>query len=151
MFKQLRTLLKKVINEAAESGSNDTTSMHLAMASLLCEVSGADHQSDEREDSAKLQLLVKLLDISEEQAQQLLLEAVAKSKASTSLYEFTTKLRALMPNERYDLIEAMWVVAYADGIIEPMEEAVIRQVSDLIYLDHLEFIRAKLAAAPKNQ
>ncbi|MUH97238.1 hypothetical protein GNP63_11900 [Aliivibrio fischeri] len=150
MFKQLRTLLKKVIHEATESGASETASMHLAMASLLCEVSNADHQSDEREDTAKLQLLMKLLGLNEESAKLLLLEAMQKSKASTSLYEFTTKLRALMPEERYHLIEAMWQVAYADGVIEPMEEAVIRQVSELIYLDHLEFIRAKLAAAPKD-
>ncbi|KAB2823470.1 TerB family tellurite resistance protein [Aliivibrio finisterrensis] len=149
MFKKLSTLLKKVMHEASDGSAGEVASMHLAMASLLCEVSGADHQNDEREDNAKLQLLSKLFDINDEQAKSLLLEATAKSKASTSLYEFTTKLRALMPNERYDLIEAMWTVAYADGVIEPMEEAVIRQVSDLIYLDHLEFIRAKLAAAPQ--
>lgn len=150
MFKQLRTLLKKVIHDAAESGTTETASMHLAMASLLCEVSNADHQHDNREETAKQQLLMKLLDLNENQANLLLLEAMQKSKASTSLYEFTTKLRTLMPEDRYYLIEAMWQVAYADGVIEPMEEAVIRQVSELIYLDHLEFIRAKLSAAPKN-
>jgi len=71
---------------------------------------------------------------------------MVKSEKSVSLYEFTTKLRELMPEERFQLIEAMWQVAYADGIIEPMEEAVIRQVAELIYLDHSEFIRAKLSA-----
>ncbi|OCH12152.1 MULTISPECIES: TerB family tellurite resistance protein [unclassified Aliivibrio] len=150
MFKKLQILLRKLMHDGEESGATDIASMNLAMASLLCEVSRADHQSDQREDDAKLQLLIKLLDINEEQAQQLLIQAISKSKASVSLYEFTTKLRALMPQERYALIEAMWSVAYADGVIEPMEEVVIRQVADLIYLDHLEFIRAKLSAAPKK-
>lgn len=150
MFKKLQTLLRKVMHDGADSGATDIASMHLAMASLLCEVSRADHQSDQREDEAKLQLLMKLLDINKEQAQQLLIQAISKSKASVSLYEFTTKLRELMPQERYELIEAMWSVAYADGVIEPMEEAVIRQVADLIYLNHLEFIRAKLSAEPKK-
>lgn len=62
------------------------------------------------------------------------------------MYEFTNKLRKLSQPQRYQLIEAMWQVAYADGVIDPLEEAVIRQVSDLIYLDHPEYIRAKLNA-----
>lgn len=146
MFKQLRTLFRQVMHEGSDGGAIDTPTMNLAMASLLCEVANADHQIDPREEAAKVQLLIKLLDIDEAIAIDLLAEAMVKSEKSVSLYEFTTKLRELMPEERFQLIEAMWQVAYADGIIEPMEEAVIRQVSELIYLDHSEFIRAKLSA-----
>ncbi|EAS42565.1 TerB family tellurite resistance protein [Photobacterium profundum] len=146
MFKQLRTLFRQVMHEGSDGGAIDTPTMNLAMASLLCEVANADHQIDPREEAAKVQLLIKLLDIDEARAIDLLAEAMVKSEKSVSLYEFTTKLRELMPEERFQLIEAMWQVAYADGIIEPMEEAVIRQVAELIYLDHSEFIRAKLSA-----
>ncbi|MGF1872751.1 TerB family tellurite resistance protein [Photobacterium indicum] len=146
MFKQLRTLFRQVMHEGSDGGAIDTPTMNLAMASLLCEVANADHQIDPREEAAKVQLLIKLLDIDEAIAIDLLAEAMVKSEKSVSLYEFTTKLRELMPEERFQLIEAMWQVAYADGIIEPMEEAVIRQVAELIYLDHSEFIRAKLSA-----
>ncbi|MGF1878844.1 TerB family tellurite resistance protein [Photobacterium frigidiphilum] len=146
MFKQLRTLFRQVMHEGSDGGAIDTPTMNLAMASLLCEVANADHQVDPREEAAKVQLLIKLLDIDERRAIDLLAEAMVRSEKSVSLYEFTTKLRELIPEERFQLIEAMWQVAYADGIIEPMEEAVIRQVAELIYLDHSEFIRAKLSA-----
>ncbi|PSW06193.1 TerB family tellurite resistance protein [Photobacterium lipolyticum] len=151
MFTQLRTLFRKVMLEGSEGGvlqdgAADTPAMNLAMASLLCEVANADHDIDPREESAKIHLLVLLLNISENEAKELLAKAVTQSKQSVSLFEFTTKLRALRPEERFQLIEAMWQVAYADGIVKPMEEAVIRQVSDLIYLDHSEFIRAKISA-----
>ncbi len=147
MLKQLHTLLKKVINGGVNHSENDVESMHLAIAALLCQVSSADHHSDEKEEIAKLQLLSKLFDINDEQAKTLLASAKEKSKASTSLYEFTTKLRALMPDERFNLIKAMWAVAYADGVVDPIEESIIRQAADLLYLSHSEFIRAKLAAA----
>ncbi|CAG20159.1 TerB family tellurite resistance protein [Photobacterium profundum] len=146
MFKQLRTLFRQVMHEGSDGGAIDTPTMNLAMASLLCEVANADHQVDPKEETAKVQLLIKLLDIDERRAIDLLAEAMVRSEKSVSLYEFTTKLRELIPEERFQLIEAMWQVAYADGIIEPMEEAVIRQVAELIYLDHSEFIRAKLSA-----
>ena len=38
----------------------------------------------------------------------------------------------------------MWEVANADGEIDPLEDAVIRKTAELIYVDHSEFIRAKL-------
>ncbi|MGR5461857.1 TerB family tellurite resistance protein [Photobacterium damselae] len=146
MFTKLRTLLRQVMNDGTDAGTMDSLSMNLAMASLLCEVANADHAKDPREEQAKVQLLTKLLEVDEQQAQHLLNEGELRSENAVSLYEFTNKLRALEQEARYELIEAMWQVAYADGVIDPMEEAVIRQVAELIYLDHSEFIRAKLSA-----
>ncbi|MGF1731712.1 TerB family tellurite resistance protein [Photobacterium kasasachensis] len=149
MFTQLRTLFRQVMHEGSDGGAIDTPTMNLAMASLLCEVANADHEIDPREESAKVHLLVNLLDIDDSNAKSLLNKAKEQSNQSVSLYEFTTKLRALMPEQRYQLIESMWQVAYADGVIDPLEEAVIRQVAELIYVDHSEFIRAKLSAQDK--
>lgn len=146
MFTKLRTLLRQVMNDGTDAGTMDSLSMNLAMASLLCEVANADHAKDPREEQAKVQLLTKLLEVDEQQAQHLLNEGELCSENAVSLYEFTNKLRALEQEARYELVEAMWQVAYADGVIDPMEEAVIRQVAELIYLDHSEFIRAKLSA-----
>ncbi|HIF9319629.1 TPA: TerB family tellurite resistance protein [Photobacterium damselae] len=146
MFTKLRTLLRQVMNDGTDAGTMDSLSMNLAMASLLCEVANADHAKDPREEQAKVQLLTKLLEVDEQQAQHLLNEGELRSENAVSLYEFTNKLRALEQESRYELVEAMWQVAYADGVIDPMEEAVIRQVAELIYLDHSEFIRAKLSA-----
>ena len=146
MFTKLRTLLRQVMNDGTDAGTMDSLSMNLAMASLLCEVANADHAKDPREEQAKVQLLTKLLEVDEQQAQHLLNEGELHSENAVSLYEFTNKLRALEQEARYELVEAMWQVAYADGVIDPMEEAVIRQVAELIYLDHSEFIRAKLSA-----
>ena len=146
MFTKLRTLLRQVMNDGTDAGTMDSLSMNLAMASLLCEVANADYAKDPREEQAKVQLLTKLLEVDEQQAQHLLNEGELRSENAVSLYEFTNKLRALEQEARYELVEAMWQVAYADGVIDPMEEAVIRQVAELIYLDHSEFIRAKLSA-----
>lgn len=146
MFTKLRTLLRQVMNDGTDAGTMDSLSMNLAMTSLLCEVANADHAKDPREEQAKVQLLTKLLEVDEQQAQHLLNEGELRSENAVSLYEFTNKLRALEQEARYELVEAMWQVAYADGVIDPMEEAVIRQVAELIYLDHSEFIRAKLSA-----
>jgi len=44
----------------------------------------------------------------------------------------------------------MWQVAYADGHLDEMEEALIRKVATLIYVNHSDFIRTKLAVMPQS-
>ncbi len=149
MFTQLKTLFRQLTEEGGEGGVVDTPTLQVAMASLLCEVSRADNSVDDEERQAKVHQLTRLLDINDTEAVELLQKANTAADSSVSLYDFTSKLRSLEQSERYLLIEAMWQVAYADGVLDPLEEAVIRQVSDLIYVDHKDFIRAKLAAQAK--
>ena len=40
----------------------------------------------------------------------------------------------------------MWAVAYADGKLAKYEEHLIRQVAELTYVPHQDYIRAKLEA-----
>jgi len=46
--------------------------------------------------------------------------------------------------QKISLIEHMWRIAYADGDLDKYEEYTIRQLCDLIYVDHKEYIQAKL-------
>lgn len=145
MFTKLHDLFKQLTDADSSMHAVDQNTLESSMASLLCEVASADNESDEREESAKCHQLVLLLNIDEAQAKSLLIDAHSQSKQAVSIYEFTSKLRNADYQIRHLLIEAMWAVAFADGIIDPYEEALIRQVSDLIYVTHSDFIRAKLS------
>ncbi|POF58860.1 hypothetical protein CRN58_11840, partial [Vibrio vulnificus] len=120
-----------------------------AIASLLCEVAGADYQIDEREQAVKRQLLKRLLNLDDTQVEALLTQAQSGVAESASLYDFTSQLRELSQEVRFDLIKGMWEVAHADGEIDPLEDAVIRKTAELLYVDHSEFIRAKLQVLDK--
>ena len=48
---------------------------------------------------------------------------------------------------RITLVEQFWQIAYADGVVDKYEEATIRKASDLLYIPHSDFIKAKLSAA----
>jgi len=143
MIGVLSKIFKQLIEgqdlSAAAKGNPD-----LAIASLFCEVASADHSVGEQERAAKVSMLTKVLEVEEAKAQSLLQSATTKAAESASLYDFTSQLRHLEQSERFAIIHAMWEVAYADGAIDPMEEAVIRKVAELLYVDHQEFIRAKL-------
>ncbi|HHG3566579.1 TPA: TerB family tellurite resistance protein [Vibrio parahaemolyticus] len=143
MFNSLTSLFKQLIDGSDLSKTN-ALSPNMAIACLLCEVSGADHLIDEKEESTKRSLLMKLLELNEQESKQLLAQAKEKTQDATSLYDFTSQLRELTQETRYNLIKSMWEVAYADGQIDPLEDAVIRKTAELLYVDHCDFIRAKL-------
>ncbi|KPL97046.1 TerB family tellurite resistance protein [Vibrio splendidus] len=149
MFNSLTSMFKQLI-EGQDLSKNQGTSPNVAIASLLCEVAGADHQINESERVAKLQLLQRLLDLDEEQAKVLLEQAEPKVEQSVSLYDFTSQLRDLSQPVRIDLIKAMWEVAHADGEIDPIEDSVIRKTAELLYVDHSDFIKAKLNVLGKS-
>lgn len=144
MFNSLTSMFKQLI-EGQDLSKNQGTSPNIAIASLLCEVAGADHQINESERVAKLQLLQRLLDLDEEQAKVLLEQAEPRVEQSVSLYDFTSQLRDLSQPVRIDLIKAMWEVAHADGEIDPIEDSVIRKTAELLYVDHSDFIKTKLS------
>ena len=144
MFKSIKSMFKELL-EGNDLSINQLENPDLAIASLLCEVAAADTQIQQDEEKAKITLLSQLLNVTEQQAEDLIVQAKQNIKDSVSLYDFTTQLRQLEQSDRFELIKAMWQVAYADGEIDPLEDSVIRKVSELLYVDHSEFIRAKLS------
>ncbi len=149
MFKALHNLFKQLSDDASLPNIVGKQEFELSMAALLCEVASIDNDINDKETIAKVRQLSLLLGIDNEKANELLVIASKKSDDSVSVYEFTSTLRNVEYKQRYELIESMWCVAYADGVIDPSEEALIRQVADLIYITHSDYIKAKLDADSK--
>ncbi|MDC0610736.1 TerB family tellurite resistance protein [Vibrio sp.] len=143
MINTLKSLFKELL-EGEDLGRQNGISSELAIACLLVEVAKADHNLDAKEQESKTQLLKKLCGVEQEKATSLIEDAEARTKDAASLYDFTSQLRSLSREQRFDLIKAMWEMAFADGNIDPLEDSVIRKTAELIYVDHSEFIRAKL-------
>ncbi|MDP4917912.1 MAG: TerB family tellurite resistance protein, partial [Haliea sp.] len=79
----------------------------------------------------------------------LIATASARVEEATSLYEFTRVINDYYgPEEKLALIASMWKVAYADGDLDKYEEHLIRQVAELTYVPHQDYIRCKLEAKP---
>jgi uncharacterized tellurite resistance protein B-like protein len=125
---------------------DDKTSTKACIA-LLLETSMADEILDESELMALKNTLNKDFLINEDEIDELINLAKENVEDSTSLYEFTRDINDNFDAaERVKLIESMWKIAYADGNIDKYEEHIIRKVSNLIYVAHSDFIKAKLSA-----
>jgi uncharacterized tellurite resistance protein B-like protein len=47
--------------------------------------------------------------------------------------------------ERVQLVENLWEVAFADQHLDRYEDHLIRKIADLLHVRHSDFIRTKLA------
>jgi len=133
-----------------DAGDDPATLQHrldLAAAALLIETARADFVQDAGEEAALAELLCTTLRVERDEVAKLMNEAVRRVDEATSLYEFTRLINDhYSADQKRALIGAMWRVAYADGNLDKYEEALIRQVAELTYVPHTDYIRAKLAA-----
>ena len=133
--------------EATVPESDDQPDLNLACAALLVEVARADYADDPKETEATFTAIRKVLRVPETDIAELLSEANAEVEEGTSVFPHTSLINEHCSREqKYDILVAMWQVAFADGNLDKYEEHLIRRVAGLIHLDHREFIQAKITA-----
>jgi len=116
----------------------------LATAVLLVEVARADHRVEEQELATIRRLLLERLSLCEEEVDSLLQQAGEEADHLVSLQHITRRMNEqLSQQEKLRVVEMMWQVVYADGEKHHYEEHLIRQVADLLYIPHVDFIRAR--------
>ena len=153
MINTIRKFFKS--NENSSSDDSESSQDKLAYASLLIEVIKSDDHFDQRERDELLNILGTKLSIEEKTLDEFSELAQKRSDDSTSLYEFTREINdKYQYEEKVQLIEDLWRIAYSDERIDKYEDYVIRKVADLIYVTHSDFIKSKLkvknSISPKN-
>jgi len=135
----------KLLATGAERGDRHT--IEIATAALLVEISRADGQSTDDEREAVLAAVRGKFGLAAEDAQELVDLAEAESRQANDYYQFTSIInRRFTREQKIRIVELLWEVAYADQTASPFEEHLIRKLADLIYVDHPDYIHAKLKA-----
>ena len=125
----------------------------MALAVLMLEVAKSDFQeSDSEIQSITAWLSSQDLGLTKDDVTRLLDSARGEQARSAGLFEYTRRACERMSmEERVQLVEQFWLIAYADGVIDKYEEAAIRKASELLYVSHSDFIRAKFAAEATSE
>lgn len=142
----MKSFLQKFLTiEPGQSATEDVEhSLRVATAVLLVEVVRADFTVQTAEKARLRQLLERQFSLPEDELDALLDEAESDADHLVSIQHITRLL-----NENYDhamkvrVVEMMWQLVYADGYKDHYEEHLIRQVAELLYLSHAEFIQAR--------
>jgi uncharacterized tellurite resistance protein B-like protein len=137
MFDALARLLAAPPAQAAPD-------LRLSVAVLLLEAARQDDNFDARERAVIMALLARRFDLSPEECEKLIAAAQAHAAELVQLHGHTSTIAAAMsPEERIELIEMLWGVAYADGVLDPEEDLLVRRIAGLVYVSDRDRVLAR--------
>ena len=137
MFASLLRLLEAPTPQAAPD-------LRLSVAILLLEAAHQDDNFDPRERAAIESLLTRHFELSPQECAALMAAGETQAAQMVQLHGHTSQIAARMtPGERIGLIEMLWEVAYADGVLDPEEDLLIRRIAGLIYVTDRERVLAR--------
>ncbi|MFI9651789.1 tellurite resistance TerB family protein [Guyparkeria halopsychrophila] len=143
----LKTLRDLFFPGDAASPEESPRSVNAAVAILLMEVARADFDVADDELAIIRQAMVDDFGMTATEADDLVDHAAREVDDSTGFFPFVRVLNdRLGPAERSRVIEMLWEVAYADAGKHHLEESIIRQIAELLYVPHSEFVRARVRA-----
>jgi uncharacterized tellurite resistance protein B-like protein len=146
MVKKLKHLLRSVMGPPSRPDVEQPGLAH-ALAALLYEVARMDlNVADEDLQTARV-ALTDLAGVDDAQARTLLEAAAADHGRLTSYHDLVSAVnRDLPPDRKVQLIEHMWRVAHVDGSLDPHEDHLVRKISDLLYVPHIQCMLARQRA-----
>lgn len=129
--------------DTPESGAR----VELAAAVLMIEVIMADHDIDPKEEAMLEKRIGESLDLPVAEVHALIEEARQEQDETLDLYQYTRVINDEFDVvDKYNLLLDLWLMAWANGEVDKHEDAMIRKISDLLYLAHGDFTRAKSEA-----
>lgn len=146
MISKIKTFFQDNIlsHEVPGSEVKPLEAIKKASAALMVEVMLSDGQLEAEEQAGIKTLLTRTFGLSQEDCDELFTLAQDEVRNATSLYEFTGQVNLhFSADDKFELIKHMWYIAFIDDVLDKYEENLIRQVADLIYLPHSQFIKAK--------
>jgi uncharacterized tellurite resistance protein B-like protein len=136
MLQRLLNVLNGREALAIGAAAND---LELAVAALLVEAARMDDVFGADERSAIESLLTRRFGLSEDDVTALVDEAQRKVESSAQYFPYTSRItRELECEQRAEIIEMLWRVAFADGVLDPQEDMLIRQIAGLIHVPDRE-------------
>ena len=117
----------------------------LACAIILIEVSYSDFEIKDVEIEKMIRFFEKDLNLSKKKALWLNEEAQKLHKDTNCLRKYIRLINeSYTKKEKIKLINIAWKIARADNEVDKYEEHRIRKISELLYLNHSDFIKEKI-------
>ncbi len=145
MIKTLGQVLDNLMSgDSAREETERVDDTRLAAAALLVHASTIDGYVEEAETERLQSVLKDRYGLSDDQVHELVVAAERSERDAVDIYSFTSKLKkALSEEDRLDIIEMMWEIAFADGEVHGYEENLIWRTAELLGVSSRERIRAR--------
>lgn len=148
MLQTLKDLFDAVMPpKAGDPPERAEHALRLAAAVLLVEVMRSDTDIAPAERATVLAVLRERFALTDDEGARLLELAGDAVRDATDYFQFTSKINdSFDMDQKIGLIEQMWQVAYADGVLSAPENHVMRRLGDLLHVPHGAYVSAKMRA-----
>ncbi len=126
-------------SSAGVTGRRKIDELHLAAAALLVEAACHDMNFDESERTKIESLVQARFGLGAEEAATLIEAAEREVVGAVQLLRFTRAIKDRFSHEeRVEMIEMLWEVVYADGVLHDYEANLMRRIGGLVYVTDQE-------------
>lgn len=128
--------LKKFLSNPSiedDTEQHDVDPLKLAEAALMYHVIAVDGVIRDEERDRMREILLSNFGLNSEGTDTLLAEARDAENEAIDLYSFTSQLkRAFDEDQRITIIEHLWEMVFADGVVHELEDNVVWRVAELL-------------------
>ncbi len=145
-----RFLIKDPGRDVEAEPQDEDERLRVGTCVILLEVAEYDDEFSPAERESIETILKKRFDLSDEETRELIEASARERRESHGLRLFTHQINEnYSEDERKKIMEAAWLVIYADDTLNRYEDYFIHRLAKLLRLDHSDLIEAKLAAKAK--
>lgn len=142
MLKRLKRLIDSFGEEQDER--LDFADYKLAAAALLVHATLIDGTTDMDEQTKLRELLSHRYDLGADEVLELIRLAEREEKDAVDLYGFTRRIgRQLAPEQRLEIVEMLWEIAFSDGELHEFEDNLVWRVAELLHVPSRDRIALK--------
>ena len=146
MFSNLKTALKKITSKTEEEEKYKGEDIQ-AVIILLIEACQIDGETGQEEVQYIKKLLINKFNFSEIDADENINTALNDNNKRIEIFsQIKIILNEMDHQERIEVIQMMWGVILADGIIDDFEANLMRRMNGLLYISGIESADAKKRA-----
>ena len=121
-------MFKKIFKKEIPNNKN------VLIAALLIHAAKIDEHYTDIEKKIINKALMDLMNITSDQAEDLMKQAEKKEEESNQIVEFTKEIKKHPIEFRYKIIEIIWKIVYSDGVSDSFESNLIRRICGLLYI-----------------
>lgn len=123
---------------------------HLAAAALLVEAALVDGVYVNIESDMIAEILLEAFGLEADKVDELILQGETLAEEAVDSYNFTRHVKKLPMETRISVVEGLYRVALSDGERSDVEDAFIRHVASLLYVDDVSRAGARQRAEARR-
>ena len=149
-FSKLSELFERAGDSQSRLRGLREEELRVAAAALLVNASAIDGEVAPEERRKLKALLQERFELGDDACRRLIREAEAREREAVDLYGFTSVLCAQLDQDgRKRIIEMLWEMAMADGVLHEFEANLIWRVAELLGVSARERVRLKKLVAAR--